>query len=224
MEAWVDSAWKTIVEPGKPGKIEDHFEGIRGGKGHTIGNQVLRWLNEPVTTDKVRLTITRSKAAPCISEFSLLAMPGVTQPEPVPSDGSAESDAAQPLPKKGWKFRGKTSSLAFDGKEDTMWQSRKTPARFVVDMQQEHEISGFSYLPRQDGETQAMTSRYSVELSTDGENWEMVSEGEFGNLRANPVEQIISFTPQKARYFRFTSTAALDGTGSSAAEVRIYGK
>ena len=52
----------------------------------------------------------------------------------------------------------------------------------------------------------------------------MVSEGEFGNLRANPVEQIISFTPQNARYFRFTSTAALDGTGSSAAEVRIYGK
>ena len=224
VEAWVDGAWKTIVEPGKPGEIEDHFEGIRGGKGHTIGNQVLRWLEEPVTTDKVRLTITRSKAAPCISEFSLLAMPGVTQPEPVPSDDGAESDAAQPLPKKGWKFRGKTSSLAFDGKEDTMWQSQKTPARFVVDMQQEYEINGFSYLPRQDGETQAMTSRYSVELSTDGENWEMVSEGEFGNLRANPVEQVISFTPQKARYFRFTSTAALDGTGSSAAEIRIYGK
>ena len=224
VEAWVDGAWKTIVGPGQPGEMEDHFDGIRGGKGHTIGNQVLRWLEEPVTTDKVRLTITRSKAAPCISEFSLLAMPGVTQPEPVPSDGSAETDAAQPLPKKGWKFRGKTSSLAFDGKEDTMWQSRKTPARFVVDMQQEHEISGFAYLPRQDGETQGMTSRYRVELSADGQNWEMVSEGEFGNLRANPVEQVISFTPQKARYFRFTSTAALDGTGSSAAEIRIYGK
>ena len=105
-----------------------------------------------------------------------------------------------------------------------MWQSDKCPARFVVDLKQEHEISGFSYLPRQDGQTEGMTSRYRVELSADGKKWKKVSEGEFGNLRANPVEQIINFSPVEARYFRFTSTAALDGEGSSAAEIRIYGK
>ena len=37
------------------------------------------------------------------------------------------------------------------------------------------------------------------------------------------MEQIISFEPQKARYIRFFSTAALDGTGSSAAEFRVFG-
>ena len=68
-----------------------------------------------------------------------------------------------------------------------------------------------------------MTSRYRFELSNNGKEWTTVSEGEFGNLRANPVEQIISFEPQKARYIRFVSTAALDGTGSSAAELRIFG-
>ncbi len=66
-------------------------------------------------------------------------------------------------------------------------------------------MSGFAYLPRQDGKTVGMTSRYRVELSTDGHNWSIVSEGEFGNLRANPVEQFISFPAQKARCF---STAA----------------
>jgi hypothetical protein len=36
------------------------------------------------------------------------------------------------------------------------------------------------------------------------------------------VEQFISFPETKARYFRFTSTAALDGTGSSVAEMKIF--
>ena len=223
VEALVNGEWKTIIHPGQPGEKEDQFDGVRGGKGHTIGNQVLRWLAEPVTTDRVRLTITRSKATPCISEFSLLCMPGVTQPEPVASDDTA----AGTLPVEGWSYSGfaaEKAPLAFDGREDTMWEAGKCPAHFVVDMKKEHTLSGFAYLPRQDGSTRGMTSRYRVELSTDGSNWTKVSEGEFGNLRANPVEQIISFPEQKARYFRFISTAALDGDGSSAAEIKIYGK
>ena len=223
VEAWVDGAWKTIVEPGQPGEKEDHFDGIRGGKGHTIGNQVLRWLAAPVTTDKLRLTITRSKAVPCISEFSLLLMPGATQPEPV----AADTEDPGVLNPAGWSFGGfavDKAPLAFDGNPDTMWEINRCPSHIRIDMQQEHEISGFAYLPRQDGKTQDMTSRYCLELSTDGKNWSTVSEGEFGNLRANPVEQVITFTPQKARYIRFFSTAALDGSGSSVAELKIYGK
>ncbi len=223
VEAMVDGSWKTLVEPGQPGEKEDQFDGVRGGKGHTIGNQVLRWLPEPVTTDRLRLTITRSKAVPCISEFSLLRMPGVTQPQPVAAAESAE----KALPSAGWSYRGfaaEKAPLAFDGKPETMWQIDKCPSHFVVDMQKEHMVSGFAYLPRQDGQTQGMTSRYRMELSTDGSNWTAVSEGEFGNLRANPVEQMISFPAHKARYVRFFCTAALDGTGSSVAELKIIGK
>ena len=222
VEAFVAGAWKTIVEPGKPGETESQFA-VRGGKGHTIGNQVLRWLAEPVTTDKVRLTITRSKAVPCISEFSLLRMPAVEQAVPV----APAADAARVLNPAGWSFGGfavEKAPLAFDGKPGTMWETERCPSHIRVDMKQQHEVSGFAYLPRQDGKTEGMTTRYYVELSTDGNNWTKVSEGEFGNLRANPVEQIISFPAQKARYFRFFTTAALDGTGSSVAELKIYGK
>ena len=35
---------------------------------------------------------------------------------------------------------------------------------------------------------------------------------------------VISFPERRARYLRFFSTAALDGTGSSVAEFKIYGK
>lgn len=229
VDAWVDGAWKTIVAPGQKGENENcpsrgnaWLKHVRGGKGHTIGNQVMRWLAEPVTTDKVRLTITRSKAVPCISELSLLRMPAAEQPKPTVAAG--EPAALDPA---GWSFGGfavDKAPLAFDGKPETMWEIGRCPSHIRIDMKQVREVSGFSYLPRQDGRTVGMTSRYYVELSTDGHNWTKVSEGEFGNLRANPVEQIISFPAQKARYFRFFTTAALDGTGSSVAEMKIFGK
>ena len=88
VDAWVNGEWKTIVHPGRPGENENApshgqqwLKFVRGGKGHTIGHQVMRWLPEPVTTDKVRLTIARAKACPCISEFSLLKMPSAEQAE-----------------------------------------------------------------------------------------------------------------------------------------------
>jgi alpha-L-fucosidase len=222
VEAWVDGAWKTIVDPGKPGEVESQFN-LRGGKGHTIGNQVMRWLKEPVTTNRLRLSITRSKACPCISEFSLLRMPTAEEAEQVATVDAAD----KPLSSQGWTYSGFAAGqagLAFDGKADTMWQINRCPSHFKADMQKEYEVGGFAYLPRQDGRTQGMTSRYRFETSTDGVNWTLAAEGEFGNLRANPVEQVITFTPRKARHIRFFSTAALDGTGSSVAEFKVYGK
>ena len=219
VDAWVDGAWKTIVEPGQPGEKETKFEGVRGGKGHTIGNQVLRRIKEPVTTDRVRLSIVRSKACPCISEFSLLRMP-----EAKAEKNTQQNADPKVLSSKGWSYRGFASELAknaFDGKPETQWEYAKCPSHFVVDMKKEQTLAGFTYLPRQDGKTVGMTTRYRLEISLDGNNWTAVSEGEFGNLRANPVKQYVSFEPQKARYVRFFSTAALDGTGSSVAEMEL---
>lgn len=220
VEAFVNGQWLVIVEPGTAGQVEKGFD-LRGGKGHTIGHQVMRWLKQPVTTDLLRLTITSAKACPCITEFSLLRMPGEEQAASV-ADGS-ETEVA--LSSQGWTYSGfaaDVAPLAFDGKPATMWEINRTPSHFVVDMQREQTVCGFAYLPRQDGKTQGMTSRYRVELSLDGQTWQKVAEGEFGNLRANPVEQFISFPSAKARYIRFFSTAALDGTGSSVAEMKIF--
>ena len=128
------------------------------------------------------------------------------------------------LSSKGWQYRGfaaDQAKKAFDGKPETQWEHGKCPSHFVVDMKQEHTLAGFTYLPRQDGKTEGMTTRYRFEISLDGNNWTIVSEGEFGNLRANPVKQYVSFEPKKARYVRFFSTAALDGTGSSVAELEL---
>ena len=226
VEAWVDGEWKTIVAPGKPGENEnapprgeEWLKFVQDGKGYTIGNQVMRWLSEPVTTDRVRLTIVSAKACPCISEFSLLRMPSAEAVEEVSTE---QGDIV--LDSRSWAFGGfaaEKAHLAFDGKADTMWQHAKTPSHIRIDMKKTQTICGFAYMPRQDGKTEGMTSRYRFEVSMDGNKWTVVSEGEFGNLRANPVEQQISFEPCKARYIRFFSTAALDGSGSSVAELKV---
>ena len=118
------------------------------------------------------------------------------------------------LAKDNWTT--KKGKKAIDGSEETFWHSDKSPAAITVDMGQKQKISAFSYTPRQDGTVQDMTDRYTFE------KWTKVSEGEFGNLRANPIEQRVEFSPVEARYFRFNATRSIEGSGSSAAEINIY--
>lgn len=64
IDAFVNGKWVCIDNEGK-----------------TIGNQVMRRLNRPITTQKLRLRITGSQATPCISEFSLFRQPaGAVRP------------------------------------------------------------------------------------------------------------------------------------------------
>lgn len=270
VEAKLGETWKTIIEPWS-GETESDLN-VRGGKGGTIGNQVLRWLAEPVTTNHLRLTITAAKACPCISEFSVLRMPTML-PRPAisrvgdkvnietneayqiyyttngrtPSTQAKEYSGEFTFNKPGvikavyvnkedgsvgpvstlnlgyCKSRWESdAAAAHDDAPDTHWEKASAPASFVVDMNEEHEIAAFSYLPRQDGQTQGMTDQYRLDLSLDGKKWVKVAEGEFSNLRANPVELKVNINPQTARYFRFTARRALDGNASSVAEINMF--
>lgn len=272
VEAKVNGDWVTIVEPGKQGEQESGLD-VRGGKGHTIGNQVLRWLKEPVTSDHLRLTITASKAVPCISEFSLLRMPRML-PKPAmerkgdtlhvenndayrifyTTDGSTPTDKSPEYQgpvkfctpgvvkavymdredgslgpvstlnlgysKSNWKSEG--AEAAYDDDAMTHWHGNAAPASLVVDMGHSQEIAAFSYLPRQDKTTAGMTDQYKLELSTDGKSWSEAAEGEFSNLRANPIELKVNIEPREARYFRFTAKRALDGQGVTVAELNMF--
>ncbi len=270
VEAYINGGWQTIIEPWD-GNVESELN-VRGGKGATIGNQVLRWLNEPVTTDRLRLTISAAKACPCISEFSLLRMPAML-PRPeitrtgnqveISSNGDFEirytkdgstPDAESPSYDGPFNFSkpgvikavyvsssdgsvGPAAALnlgyskakwesdamaAHDDRPDTFWSKETAPASFKVDMKKSVKVAAFSYLPRQDGNTHGMTDQYKLELSSDGQSWKTAAEGEFSNLRANPVELKVHFKAQKARYFRFTSRRALDGKASSVAEINMF--
>ncbi len=206
IDAWLDNDWKPVHS------------------GQTIGNQVLARLENPVSTDRLRLRITRCPAAPCISEFSLFKMPAM-------ASVSGELRIAKTNVKKSaWKIVSNTAgdaSHAIDGNPETFWHTHMAteqapPQDFVVDMGAETPVSAFTYLPRQDGVLHGMTDKFRFELSTDGSTWKNVAEGEFSNIAANPVEQIVPLkNPEKARYFRFTGLHAVEKNHVSAAEVGV---
>lgn len=196
-------------------------------RGQTIGAQAMLVLPKPVTASRVRLRVTESAASPCISELSLFKLPAGLDLK----KSAAPEPLAEGVSKAKWKIvsapAGTNAKAAIDGNPNTFWHTHPRggelppPQSFAVDMGETRKIRAFTYLPRQDGTFHGMTDRFKFEVSADGKKWKTVAEGEFGNLRANPISQTIAFPPENARFFRFTGTRALERNHVSAAEIGV---
>ncbi len=194
IDALIEGAWKTVDAGGK-----------------SIGHQVMRKLDAPITTDRLRVRITASQACPCISELSLLRMPK-------PSSARKEQVQDTGLSKSSWACLNKVDNNFMDGDPATATRSRS----LTVDMGSVQRITAFSYLPPED-DTEHITERYTFLVSVDNKNWQEVAEGEFSNMRANPIEQRVNFEPVQARYWRFSVKRTLGGGKAGAvAEINIY--
>lgn len=111
--------------------------------------------------------------------------------------------------KKDWKIVGIADEKAYkviDGNSHTAWYQAKTqalPADLVIDLGKEVTLTGFKYLPRQS--TDGVIVKYQFSVSLDGNNWALVNEGEFSNIKNNPLLQVKTFTPSKAKFIKFTA-------------------
>lgn len=127
----------------------------------------------------------------------------------------------------GWTARdadGRPEAMqVVDGNPQSHWtsqaQSGSQPA-LTLDMQQEYTISGLTYLPHRDG---GLIESYEVLVSRDGETWQSVSRGSFGNIKNDPTRRIVWFdAPTAARYVKLTNLTAPGGMPSvGAAEIEI---
>jgi alpha-L-fucosidase len=201
LEAWENGSWKAFAT------------------GMGIGARRL-WRGEPVVADKIRLCVKNASACPALSEFAVFLEPEASRRE---SGARMERVAETGVEKSLWRVRsataeGSPAKQAIDGNSQTFWHThtrvgrQAPPQAIVVDMGKELELTGFLYLPRQDRCTVGNVTRYTFEASLDEKSWHEISKGEFGNIEANPVLQKVQFAQTiKARYFRFTATAALDG-------------
>ncbi|MGN0032330.1 MAG: alpha-L-fucosidase [Candidatus Limimorpha sp.] len=66
-------------------------------------------------------------------------------------------------------------------------------------------IRGFSYLPSQERDASRHISEYQMFVDD-----VLVSTGTFGNIRNNPVEQVVYFPPVKGKKVRFVATKNID--------------
>ncbi|MDR6943545.1 alpha-L-fucosidase [Mucilaginibacter pocheonensis] len=97
------------------------------------------------------------------------------------------------------------------------------PQQITVDMGQNQQIKAFSYLPRQDKQSEGTVDRYNYYVSADGKDWQKVASGEFSNIKSNPIEQTVTL-PQivNARYFKFEAVHVIAGNGITVAELSVY--
>lgn len=143
------------------------------------------------------------------------------------------------LNKKDWKIinasyenkKDGRAAYAIDDDAKTMWHTwenekemKAPPQEMAVDMGKEYTVKAFTYLPRQSGQW-GIVKNYEWQVSKDGKNWQTVAHGEFANIKANPVEQIIDLSqPVNCRYFKFIGKSVIEDNYVSAGELGVVVK
>jgi alpha-L-fucosidase len=208
VDAWQNGAWREIA------------------KAQSIGACRLWRVNE-VKTDKVRIRVTRAAVCPALSDFGLYFEP------PVPKGSPNTGTQAKLIDRSKWKVTtssdnpGTSPDRAIDGKPDTFWQSAGEnkaglPAWMAIDLGDMKKISGMTHLTRKDGQDHGKIDRYLVEASKDGKTWSKVAEGEFANIKVNPVEQRVDFAkPVQGRFIRLTAMHVVAGDYIAVAELNV---
>ena len=113
-----------------------------------------------------------------------------------------------------------------DNDPNTIWHSMysvtvaKHPHWVDLDAGDVKNITGFTYLPRQDGGN-GNVKDYTIHVSMDGKNWgEPVQKGSFANNR--DAKKVTFNRPVKGRYIRFTALSEQSGQDfASGAELSI---
>lgn len=115
---------------------------------------------------------------------------------------------------------------AFDGDGETFWHTQwegdepEPPHHIVVDMGEEIELNGFSYLSRNNGAD--WPKECTIQVSKDGIIWEDAAI--FTDLPAAGATEFRSFFPKvkEGRYFKMIITAVYRGPSTHVAEINMF--
>jgi len=127
--------------------------------------------------------------------------------DPISKKSSAVAVEKFDISRKGWKIFGINDdkvNRVIDGDPATAWyreHDKKLPVDIDIDMGKTENVSGFRYLPGQGG-TEGIVTHYQFYVSEDSKEWKIADEGEFSNIKNNPLWQVKEFKPVKARYIR----------------------
>lgn len=120
------------------------------------------------------------------------------------------------------------ASNAIDGDESSMWHtewSQQTPTHpheIQIDLGANYSITGFKYLPRQDGGENGTIADYEFYVSQDGTDWsDPIASGTF---ESTMTLKEIDFDVVDASYVRFVALSEIHGgVWSSMAELSLVG-
>lgn len=210
---WEDNNWHQIAE------------------GTSVGHKKLVRLQHPVETTKILIKLF-APVCPTLANFGLYLQPAIK---------SGEVAATNGVSKAKWKIvsasyeapDGGSARNLLDGNAQTLWHThgpdgeKAPPQNVVIDMGETLKLSGFTYLPRQDGTRRGMVSHYEFWVSEDNQEWLRAAVGEFSNVANNPILQTVKFSigPMArhvtARYIKFVATNSVEANHVAVAEIGV---
>lgn len=114
---------------------------------------------------------------------------------------------------------GEKASAAFDGNPGTAWYMPLTKAKeLVFDMGGTYTVTGLTYAPDANRWGSGPVSKYRIYVDD-----KEVASGEFSNIKANPIEQVVTFAePVMGSRVGFVVDATADGASSASfAEITV---
>lgn len=125
------------------------------------------------------------------------------------------------LAKKNWKVMDpeEDANHLIDDNANTNYFSKKD--KVTIDLGATYTLNGFTYFPMQNRYLSGLIRSYSFLVSKDGDQWEEVSTGEFGNIANSPIEQRVNFSTIEARYIQLKALDKLDDQPASFAEIGV---
>ena len=135
-----------------------------------------------VKASKLRFTIVDTKAEPVIKKIGLYLAPVLTAD--IPNSGEKRSSGLH---------------IFFS-----------SPTQMLMDWDTEQTVTGFRYLPPQDG-TSGTITHYTLWGATNWRDWTKLASGEFSNIVNNPIWQNLTFPATKVRMLKFDADRLADG-------------
>ncbi len=122
------------------------------------------------------------------------------------------------ISRKDWKIIGIEDEKVYavlDGDPHSAWhqpKETKLPADLVLDLGKEESLTGFRYFPDQTPWGPGIITHYQFYVSNDNKEWKLIDEGEFANIKNNPLWQTKKFATLKARYIKLRALRNSDGS------------
>jgi alpha-L-fucosidase len=128
--------------------------------------------------------------------------------EPSSEKSSPVSHEKFDLPRMDWSILGTEDQNAYvllDGNPYTAWhqKTKELPVDLVIDLGKELNLVGFTYHPDMGLWGPGIITEYQFFISADNKEWKLISEGEFSNIKNNPLLQTKMFEAENARYIKF---------------------
>lgn len=209
LEAYSGEEWK---------EISDEYLGPEDSL-TTIGYKRIICFPE-ITADKIRLTVTDSKCDPLISNIAVYLAPEIVEPLP-PSPNKREY-----ISTALWRISAPAGISEIEWRKAIDRNNKSVyimpeGSNLLIDLREIKEFEGFSYLPDSSGASGIITY-YELWISTDGEQWEKINEGEFSNIINNPIRQRVMTPGAIGRYLKFIPTRVSEGNGAGIADFKLF--